>query len=127
MKVSFDENNLMTIILQGRLDASNAAETGIEMMNDISNASPKEIIFDFLSLEYISSMGLREMLKIKKEFSDIPISIINVNNTIYDIFDATGFIDYFMLYKVGEEFGNKVNHRFGKKLDGVSVKLGYFE
>ncbi len=127
MKISFIENGKVTISLTGKLNADNAAQVGEELMKEIKNISPDELFLDFSALEYISSMGLREMLKVKKENPDIPITITEANETVYEIFETTGFADYFMVYKAGEKPGSKANHRFGRKLNGVSVKHGYFE
>lgn len=49
----------------------------------------KQIVFDFEKLEYISSAGLRVMLKMKKQ-NDYT-KIINCNSEVYEIFNMTGF------------------------------------
>ena len=56
----------LTISLSGRIDSSNAAEKEREMLEAIASAPECSVIFDAEDLEYISSAGLRSVLKIKK-------------------------------------------------------------
>ena len=87
------DNNL-TISLEGRLDTNTVAE----LENEISDLNGiKSIIFDFENLEYISSSGLRLMLKCKKEIDNT--KIINCNPEVFDIFNITGFTEMMQVEK----------------------------
>ena len=49
---------------------------------------------DFEGLEYVSSAGLRVILKTQKIMNKQgSMKIINVNDTIMEVFDITGFAD----------------------------------
>lgn len=97
MNIIFDNNeNELIIKVSGRLDTSSANEFD-EKVNDVINGKNK-VIIDFKDLEYISSSGLRCILKIKKIVNDL--EVINVNNDIYDIFQMTGFSEMIKIKKL---------------------------
>ena len=56
-----------TIVLSGRIDSNNSAEVEKEIRNELSFYDDVDIAFDAKELEYISSAGLRILLKLKKE------------------------------------------------------------
>ena len=65
MKIKTTINDGTVIISpEGRIDTNNAPEFGEEIENVISNAT--ELIFDLDKLEYISSAGLRVLLRAQK-------------------------------------------------------------
>ena len=76
------------IILSGRIDSSNAHEEELRLTSELDNYKGK-IIIDVGDLKYISSAGLRVILKIKKMNKDT--RIINCNSDVYEIFEMTGF------------------------------------
>ncbi len=83
-----DYTNLI-IYLDGRIDSANANDIE-EKINNIRNANRYESIeLDAKNLNYISSAGLRIILRLKKDVNDLRIS--NVNNDVYEIFEMTGF------------------------------------
>ena len=86
------ENNKLTVFLEGRIDTNNAAQTEKNIFDAIGNSGSEDIIFDAEKLEYISSAGLRVLLKVQKT-KDKPIPIINVSRDVYDIFETTGFTE----------------------------------
>ena len=54
-----------------------------------------ELVFDFTDLEYISSAGLRVILKAQKIMNGKGgMKVINVNESIMDVFEITGFADF---------------------------------
>ena len=86
------ENKTLTVFLEGRIDTNNAAQTESEIFAAVDGVSGADIIIDAEKLEYISSAGLRVLLKAQKS-KNIPITISNVSRDVYDIFDTTGFVD----------------------------------
>ena len=82
----------VTLALQGRLDTTTAPE--LENALDECISAADELIFDFGGLEYISSAGLRVILKAQKAMNQKGnMKLINVNEDIMEIFDITGFVD----------------------------------
>ena len=85
------DKDIMYIAIEGRIDASNAA-LAEEKIFEIKNANPgKHTVIDADNLEYISSAGLRVILRIRKE--EPKLAIINVAPDVYEVFDMTGFTD----------------------------------
>ena len=85
------DKNILYVAIEGRIDASNAA-LAEEQIFAIKNANEgKHTVIDADNLEYISSAGLRVILKIRKE--EPKLAIINVAPEVYDVFDMTGFTD----------------------------------
>ena len=55
----------------------------------------KNLILDFENLEYISSAGLRIILKLQKMMNKIgTMKLIHVCEAILEIFEVTGFVDF---------------------------------
>ncbi|MBR3952555.1 MAG: STAS domain-containing protein [Oscillospiraceae bacterium] len=82
----------LTINLIGRLDTTTAPKLEAELKHSISGI--KKLVLDFSDLEYLSSAGLRVLLAAQKVMNKQGEMIIrNVNETIADIFEITGFCD----------------------------------
>lgn len=82
----------MTLALSGRLDTTTAPQLEAELKQSISGID--SLIFDFTGLEYLSSAGLRVLLSSQKVMNKQGKMVIkNINDTIRDVFDVTGFID----------------------------------
>ena len=85
------DKDILYISVEGRIDVSNAAEAEEEIFN-IKNDNPgKHTVVDADKLEYISSAGLRVILRLRKE--EPKLAIINVASDVYEVFDMTGFTD----------------------------------
>lgn len=87
-----EKDSKLEIKLEGRIDTNNAPDVEQEIMSALDANDGKEPIFDAENLEYISSAGLRVLMKIRKKFNK-PVDIINVSRDVYDIFETTGFTD----------------------------------
>ena len=85
------DKDILYIAIEGRVDASNAAEAEAKIFG-IKNDNPgKHTVVDADKLEYISSAGLRVILRLRKE--EPKLAIINVAPDVYEVFDMTGFTD----------------------------------
>ena len=81
-----------TLVVSGRLDTLSAPE--LEKEVDGITADLKELIFDMKGLEYVSSAGLRVILKAQKIMNTKgSMKLIGVNDSIMEVFDITGFLD----------------------------------
>ena len=82
----------LTLTLAGRLDTTTAPE--LDAVVDSSLADVQGLILDMEALEYISSAGLRVILKAQKIMNAKGfMKLIHVNDTIMEVFDITGFVD----------------------------------
>lgn len=78
------------ITLSGRLDTANAAATEVEIGKQLEGCEPiTEVVLDCKDLAYISSTGLRVVLKYKKIFPALRLT--NVQPDVYQVFELTGF------------------------------------
>ncbi len=92
-----NKDNVLTIKLQGRIDSSNSVKTQEEIEEILQNNPAANLVLDADELEYISSAGLRIILKIRKDYPEV--KIINVNSEVYEIFDMTGFTEMIKIEK----------------------------
>ena len=84
--------NSLTLNLAGRLDTATAPE--LDVVVDSSLRGVQELVLDLEALEYISSAGLRVVLKAQKKMNaQGSMKLIHVNDTIMEVFDITGFAD----------------------------------
>ena len=92
MKINktFDDKDL-TVNVEGRIDTITSQELDDSLKEDLDSIT--SLTLDFEALEYISSAGLRVLIATQKKLSkdDIPLKIINVNDTIKEIFRMSGF------------------------------------
>lgn len=85
-----------TIKLYGRISSDNAAEVESKIRNEL-NEKVDTIIIDAEDLGYVSSAGLRVLMRLKKEYGSL--CVINCNSTIYETFVITGFSEVFSISK----------------------------
>ena len=79
-------------LVAGRLDTQTAPELDKEV--DVITANLKELVYDKGGLEYVSSAGLRVILKAQKIMNTKgSMKLTNVNDSIMEVFDITGFLD----------------------------------
>ena len=82
----------LTVTITGRLDTTTAPMLEAEFKQSISDV--EKLVLDFAALDYLSSAGLRVLLAAQKVMNKQGEMIIkNVNETINEIFEVTGFID----------------------------------
>lgn len=91
------ENGLLTILLSGHIDSSNSEAVEAEINNIVAGKEYSELVLDIEKLEYISSAGLRIILRLRKDNPDL--HIINASSEVYEIFDMTGFSEMIKIEK----------------------------
>ena len=110
-----------TIKITGKIDSNNA----VEFENRLLSAAGEnygDITLDAGELEYISSAGLRVLLKLKKGTKG-RVSIINVSSDVYDIFDVTGFNNILDVKKALREVDVKDCEIIGKGGNGTVYRV----
>ena len=91
MQINYNkEAEKLTVAPEGRLDTSTALEfekTLAELLNGVS-----ELILDMKKVTYVSSAGLRVLLKLQKiMFNQGKMKLIGVNDTVMEVLEITGF------------------------------------
>ena len=86
------EGSTLTMKVSGRLDTMTAPQLESEITGHLDGIT--EFIMDFTDLEYISSAGLRVLLVTSKMMKEKGRFVIrNINETVREIFEVTGFLD----------------------------------
>ena len=81
----------LTIKVEGRLDTNTAPELEDSVNDDIVGI--KILNIDLKNLDYISSAGLRVILKFHKQMTSVggTLTIFSPKDEVLDVFDMTGF------------------------------------
>ena len=93
MSLKIEKKNAETLALEGRLDTLTAPELEAE----ISAMFPtvQTLTLDMEKLDYISSAGLRVILKTQKALAQkAGLKLINVSDDVREVFEITGFSDF---------------------------------
>lgn len=119
MELKFEKvNGSLFVTFPTRVDTQNAADFEIAIFKLLEEQKADSIVLNLQDLEYISSVGLRIVLKIKKQFNDV--ILVEVSPEVYEIFSMTGFTDIIDIKKalrvvsiegckiIGEGFYGKV-------------------
>lgn len=85
------ENGVLTLFASGRIDSTTApgAETEIEALR--AEQAHESVVLDVEALEYISSAGLRVVLRLRK--NEPTLTVVNASSDVYEIFEMTGFTE----------------------------------
>lgn len=82
----------LTIALEGRLDTTTAPQLEAEFKQSL--AGVETLCIDMKELAYLSSAGLRVILSAQKQMNKQgKMTVRNVNETIMEVFEVTGFTD----------------------------------
>lgn len=114
------ENSILTVYLTGTLDTNNAEDFGQELASYISD-DVKTIILDAENLTYISSAGLRQILKFRKAFSQF--KIINASLEVYDVFEMSGFTEMMDISKGYRHLSVEGCEKIGEGSNGIVYRI----
>ncbi len=113
--------NFITIKLSGRIDSGNAAETEQNIFAQLDGRQNTGVIIDASDLAYISSAGLRIILRVKKTYPDM--KIINVNSDVYEILDMTGFTEMLQVEKAYRTVSVEGCEEIGRGANGTIYRI----
>ncbi len=86
------QGTALELTLAGRLDTTTAPQLEAELKHSVNGVT--DLTLDFAELEYISSAGLRVLLAAQKVMNKQGNMVIrNVNETVMEVFEITGFSD----------------------------------
>lgn len=114
-------DNTLKITLDGRIDSTNAADVEKQLDDIVNENSFEELIIDAQKLEYISSAGLRIILRLKKNNSSL--KIVNVSSDVYEIFEMTGFSEIMPIEKAYREFSVEGCEIIGQGANGKVYRI----
>ncbi|MBR0134641.1 MAG: ATP-binding protein [Clostridia bacterium] len=112
----------LTLPLSGRIDSNNANTAESELRSALSGRRLEELILDASELRYISSAGLRVLLRIKK---DVPeLTIINAAPEVYEILEMTGFTEIMTIEKAYRAVSVEGCEQIGRGANGSVYRIG---
>ena len=94
-------NNLLTLFFEGELNSYNSDSVEKEIDDVVSANKFQTLYLDFAKLQYISSAGLRIVLKLKQKYDDT--HVINAGLDVYDVLQMTGFTNIMDVKKAIKE------------------------
>ena len=121
MRVHVEKNELV-VELSERIDASNAGAVEDEIREAIRLHPGQPLCLDARKLTYISSAGLRIMIKLRKELGP-GLTVCNVSSEVYDIFDTTGMNLIITIRKRMREISIDGCEVIGKGASGTVYRL----
>ncbi len=135
MKIEIKESdNEILVKVWGSIDSNTASE--LDRVLNMIKAETEKIVIDCKELDYISSVGLRKLLQMKKALeNNAEIYMMDANEAVVDIIATTGFDRYLKLCMAGKEtdslsikdlFAAQVK-KYGSKIFLVSDRAYSFE
>ncbi|MBQ6559937.1 MAG: anti-sigma factor antagonist [Erysipelotrichaceae bacterium] len=109
------------ICLKGHIDSNNAASIEKEITEARTEQNGLPLVIDCSDLQYISSAGLRIILRLKKECADL--RIINVSSEVYEIFDITGFTQMMSVSKAFRQISIEGCEVIGQGANGKVYRI----
>lgn len=93
MQINYNkEAEKLTVAPEGRLDTMTATEFEKRVGELLDGVT--DFVLDMAKVEYVSSAGLRVILKVQKVmFSQGKMKLIGVNESVMEVFEITGFSD----------------------------------
>ena len=91
----------LTIFFEGEVNSVTAEDIGKETDSILGNNQFKNVVLDFKKVTYLSSAGLRIILRIKQKYNNVVID--NVSLEVYDVLSMTGFINIMEVRKALKE------------------------
>ena len=110
----------LTVFLNGRIDSANAADVEKAITQAVAGFSG-ELILDAAKLDYISSAGLRVILRLKK--LNKTTRIVNVSSDVYEIFDMTGFTEMMDIAKAYRKISIDGCEVIGEGANGIVYRI----
>ena len=114
------ENNVLTLALCGRVDSTNAPAVESEL-EEARAAAHASLVLDLEKLEYISSAGLRVILRLRK--NEPTLSAINASPEVYEIFDMTGFSEMIPVSKAYRRLSVDGCEVIGRGANGMVYRI----
>lgn len=115
------KENEYLVRLKGRIDSSNSQELQQEIEHSIPKDEGIKVTMDLFELEYISSAGLRVILKAKKDYKEV--RLVNLQPVVYDVFETTGFTAMMPVSKVLREISIEGCEPIGYGMTGFVYRM----
>lgn len=115
------DNTTLVLAAHGRIDSSCADEAEKELNEALAASTYDAVVIDLEDLEYISSAGLRVVLRTRKK--EPTLKLINASSEVYDIFDMTGFTEMIPVEKAYRRLSVEGCEVIGRGANGEVYRL----
>lgn len=112
-----NENGITKILIDGRIDSSNAPDLEKDIFARLNVDITERVVLDAENLEYISSAGLRVLLKLRKICPKT--EIIGVSPAVYEILEMTGFTEMIKVTKAYRKLSVEGCEILGQGSNGI--------
>ena len=120
--MKFELNDgVLTLFLEGRIDSNNAQSVETDIIGLYEFHKHDKTVLDLDELEYISSAGLRTVLRLKK--MDPSLKLTNVKSEVYEIFDMTGFTEMMDIEKAYKKISIEGCEEVGHGANGKVYRI----
>ena len=111
----------MMIKLSGRIDSNNAPQMEKEILEQLNGQDSATVEIDASGLQYISSAGLRVLLRVRKSHPEM--KIFGVNSEVYEILDMTGFTEMMTVEKAYRQVTVEGCEEIGRGANGTIYRI----
>ena len=118
---TYQENDTLYLCLEGRIDTNNAAAVEADCKKVIDANPGLSYILDAENLVYISSAGLRVILRLRKDHPDL--QLINASSEVYDILEMTGFTEMLPVQKAYRQLSVEGCTLIGQGSNGLVYRI----
>ena len=120
--MTFEQTNQGFLIgLEGRIDSNNAADVEKEILAQLEGKESLPIVIDAEKLEYISSAGLRVILHLRKNNTNLCIT--NTSSAVYEILEMTGFTEMMTVEKAYRVVSVEGCEEIGRGANGTIYRI----
>ena len=98
------QDHFQVLAISGVIDASNAGQFE-QAITGLSTDSIKGVILDLQNLEYMSSAGIREIIKAKRmlDSKNLVLAFCSLQPFLREVFDLAGLSDRLLIYGTIED------------------------
>ena len=114
-------SDVIYIPISGRIDSKNAQVKEKEIQDCLKGKMAEAIVLDAEGLEYISSAGLRVLLRMRNKVPDI--TMINVCDEVYHVLEMTGFTEILSVERKHRFVSVNGCEMIGKGATGVIYRI----
>ncbi|MBR4961690.1 MAG: anti-sigma factor antagonist [Clostridia bacterium] len=114
-------NGSFAIALEGNISSANASEVEAAIQELLVGESFDELVLDADNLLYISSAGLRVLLRLMK--AGHTLRMVNVSVEVYDVLEMTGFSEMMSVEKAFRKVSIEGCEIIGQGSNGIVYRL----
>lgn len=115
------ENGILKAAISGHIDSGNAPAVESELMALREREPHDGMVLDLKELTYISSAGLRVVLRLRK--LEPQFKLVNVSAEVYEILDMTGFTEMMTVEKAYRELSVEGCEVIGRGANGTVYRI----